>query len=281
MSMSDFDPSLLQNMYIPHHNHYHRSSFDIIRDQFHNALCNALDVYCRKNKLLSIKDRSKHLIKLNPKILNNGVKDFSYCFPGILKIDDVFDTNVFITPHKSFDVSACKLDKDAQWIILEDVPDIYNILDNFIELNNYVKQYSYYNTPDISSVANMKHIRYENPFWSNARLIIIGHIYPSSSSSSSSSSLLFDNDNNTIDKGNKIIGFDSIPYEIILIIVKYITYSAIYTKYCNNCDKILKKVLLCSKCKICHYCDVTCQKADWNKRHKKICTDFLKYGWVK
>jgi len=264
------------------HNHYHRKEFDIIQNRLFDDVYNLLCAYRRENKLLSIKDRSKHLIKLNPKTFTTGVIDYSWCFPeNILKIYDVLDTNAFTNHYIGCDPHIHKLDPDDKWIILEDVPDVYNILNRFFNFgsNLNVGDFRRYRNIDISSIANIKHVRYENPFWSNARLIIIGHIYPSSSSSSSS--LLFDNDNNTIDKGNKIIGFDSIPYEIILIIVKYITYSAIYTKYCNNCDKILKKVLLCSKCKICHYCDVTCQKADWNKRHKKICTDFLKYGWVK
>lgn len=40
---------------------------------------------------------------------------------------------------------------------------------------------------------------------------------------------------------------------------------------CANCKKKPEKLLHCSKCKAARYCNVECQKADWEE-HKKICT---------
>lgn len=41
-------------------------------------------------------------------------------------------------------------------------------------------------------------------------------------------------------------------------------------KFCAHCSERGKKFKYCSKCKICYYCSLECQKKDW-KIHKKIC----------
>lgn len=42
---------------------------------------------------------------------------------------------------------------------------------------------------------------------------------------------------------------------------------------CMYCKKVSKNCKQCSNCKKVIYCSVECQKLDWEKNHKKICTN--------
>ena len=263
---------LHNSLYDKFYDHYSNS-----RDKFFCDLCSLLDQYCRKT--LSPKDISKHITLISPKINKNGVKDYSWCFPyvnqivdvkhsvGIADTDDDDDNNITFDikyANKSVNINFKKPNK---WIILEDIPDIYNLMKKFTttevakryaQEDHCEKQY----TSVLLQISNLKYTPLENPYWSRIRLIFIGHIHPSSSSPSSSAA--------------EIIGFDSLPYEIILIIIRYLTkasfidYSSI--KYCGNCREVLKKSPpICSKCKNIYYCNKQCQIQDWRKRHKQIC----------
>jgi len=44
---------------------------------------------------------------------------------------------------------------------------------------------------------------------------------------------------------------------------------------CNSCQKESKTLLRCSKCKTAKYCSEKCQKYDWKRRHKAICSKFI------
>ena len=43
---------------------------------------------------------------------------------------------------------------------------------------------------------------------------------------------------------------------------------------CEECGVVLdaKKVLRCTKCKACFYCSAACQKRNWKRIHKRVCT---------
>ena len=44
--------------------------------------------------------------------------------------------------------------------------------------------------------------------------------------------------------------------------------------YCEECWAVLDpaKILRCTKCKACRYCSAACQKRNWRRLHKRVCT---------
>ena len=45
-------------------------------------------------------------------------------------------------------------------------------------------------------------------------------------------------------------------------------------RHCDECGAVLDpaKILRCTKCKACFYCSAACQKRNWRRLHKRVCT---------
>jgi hypothetical protein len=48
---------------------------------------------------------------------------------------------------------------------------------------------------------------------------------------------------------------------------------------CDNCHQVKdrRSIMLCGRCKVCQYCSIECQEADWPKHKVDVCDKTIKY----
>ena len=46
-------------------------------------------------------------------------------------------------------------------------------------------------------------------------------------------------------------------------------------KRCMNCNRTFSQIQLCGRCRMVTYCSKECQRADWTKRHRRLCPQLV------